>query len=92
MILKLTDEQEFYVTDKQGEQIQRALQNGQDFIMLPGNRVIKTKIIYSLLPGEDPEKLIEGQKQLADIRTATDEGIRAAREKLLKKLAERRNR
>lgn len=86
MILKLTDEREFFVTDEQGKQIQQALARQQDFIMLPGNVVVKTKIIYSLLPGVDPVKLIEGQKRIADNRNATDEGIRKAREKLQAKL------
>jgi hypothetical protein len=84
--LKLTDEREFFVTDEQGKQIQQALARQQDFIMLPGNVVVKTKIIYSLLPGTDPVKLIEGQKRIADTRVATDEGMRRAREKLQAKL------
>lgn len=86
MILKLTDEREFFVTDAQGAQIQQALARQQDFIMLPGNVVIKTKIIYSLLPGTDPVQVIEESRRIADNRQATDEGIRKAREKLQAKL------
>lgn len=86
MILKLTDDKEFYVTDSQAAQIQQSVADGKEFILLPNSVMIKTKMIFSLLPGADPVAVIKETHRIEDKRVATEEGIRAAREKLMARI------
>lgn len=92
MILKMIDNTEFHLTESQGEQVKQRIAEGKEFIVLPGQQMIKTKMIMYVVPGAADQVIRDNQNLIEDKRKATDEGIRKARERLVEKLEEVRRR